>query len=183
MGLDQYIYRVTKTHYDKRHTFYHSEFDSHTIIPADEIDLPMYVGIKPYCQKLKVLNEYYDVAQMLADHDLDDTAYIYRYTANGITIGNDQKQVDIDHETIRSKYTVRKVEAEYVCHIEEVYSWRKAYDVQEWFGEHIDGGVVNCGFYPLSPESLAAFVKRFPEATIPYVLQDANSTLAYHEWY
>lgn len=131
MGLDQYIFHVTKTHYDEQHTFNRSDLSDHVLIPAGEIDLPMYACLKPYCQKLKVLNEYYDVAKMRADHGLSDDAFIWRYTADSITIGDGKHDVEIDDETVRQKYTIQKVEEEYVCHTHEVYYWRKAYDVRE----------------------------------------------------
>lgn len=105
MGLDQYIFHVTKTHYDEQHTFNRSDLSDHVLIPAGEIDLPMYAGLKPYCQKLKVLNEYYDVAKMRADHGLSDDAFIWRYTADSITIGEGKHDVEIDDETVRQKYT------------------------------------------------------------------------------
>lgn len=114
MGLDQYIFHVTKTHYDEQHTFNRSDLSDHVLIPAGEIDLPMYACLKPYCQKLKVLNEYYDVAKMRADHGLSDDAFIWRYTADSITIGDGKHDVEIDDETVRQKYTIQKVEEEYV---------------------------------------------------------------------
>lgn len=183
MGLDQYIYHVTKTHYDEQHTFNRSELSDHVVIPVQEIDLPMYAGLKPYCQKLKVLNEYYDVAKMRADHGLSDDAFIWRYTADSITIGDGKHDVEIDDETVRQKYTIQKVEEEYVCHTHEVYYWRKAYDVREWFEDHIDSKIENCGYYPLSAETLEAFDRRFLDANFPRIPPDENSELVYHEWY
>lgn len=42
MGLDQYIFHATKTHYDEQHTVNRSELSDHVVIPAQEIDLQIY---------------------------------------------------------------------------------------------------------------------------------------------
>lgn len=53
------------------------------------------------------------------------------------------------------------MEKRFVCDSEEVRYWRKAYDIQDWFHDHIEEDVENTGFYILSGTMLLAFKEHF----------------------
>lgn len=75
------------------------------------------------------------------------------------------------------------MEKRFVCNSEEIRYWRKAYDIQDWFHENIDGEVENTGFYILSVEQVLNFNKVFREDRFGAEEPDEESALFYWEWY
>lgn len=81
------------------------------------------------------------------------------------------------------KYIVERVEKRFVCKCDEVQYWRKAYDIQNWFHDHIDDEVENTGFYILSRELLLEFGESFSEYEIEAEDPSEETALFYWEWY
>lgn len=70
-----------------------------------------------------------------------------------------------------------------MCSTDEVQYWRKAYDVQEWFHENIDGIVENTGYYILDENLRTEFNIKFPEDTLPDEETPDEYAYFYWEWY
>lgn len=187
MGLDMEIRRISKPHMDDS-VIYNRENIYGVILDEDELKEPMYRQLASYVQPLQVRSQYYDMEKIRKDYGLTDDSYISMMSAYRIAITDREtrKTVEISSEDVDRKYTVERVEKRFVCNSEEVRYWRKAYDIQDWFHEHIDGEVgevENTGFYILSGELLLKFNKAFPEDRIEAIEPDEEEALFYWEWY
>lgn len=192
MGLDMEIRRISKPHMDDS-VVYNREDIHGIILTEDELKEPMYRQLAPYVQQLQVKIQYYDMEKIRKDYKLSDDSYIdFELSGNSsmmsayriaITDRGTKKTVEISNEDIESKYTIERVEKRFVCDSEEVRYWRKAYDIQDWFHEHIEEDVENTGFYILSGAMLLAFNKAFPEDRIEAIEPDEEKALFYWEWY
>ena len=184
MGLDMEIRRVSKPHMDDT-IVYNREDIMGVVLDEDELNLPMYRQLAPYTQELRVRSQYYDMEKIRKDYKLSDDSYISMMCSSCISITDrkTRKTVEIRSEDIDRKYTVERVEKRFVCDFEEIRYWRKAYDIQDWFHEHIEEDVENTGFYILSGAMLLAFNKAFPEDRIEAIEPDEEEALFYWEWY
>lgn len=183
MGLDMEIRRIFKPHMDNS-VIYDREDINGVILDEGELKEPMYCQLAPYTQELQVRSQYYDMEKIRGDYKLSEDSYISMMCSSCITITDRKthKTVEIKSEDIDHKYTVKRVEKRFVCNSEEVRYWRKAYDIQDWFHEHIED-VENTGFYILSGAMLLAFNKAFPEDRIEAIEPDGEEALFYWEWY
>ncbi len=184
MGLDMEIRRITKPNLDDS-VIYNRQDISLILLDKDELEMPMHRQLAPYAQLIQVRSQYYDMEKIRKDYDLSDDSYISMMSAYRIAVTDrgKKKTVEIDDFDIKTKYTVERVEPKYACQAEEVRYWRKAYDIQEWFHEHIEEDVENTGFYILSSAMLLEFNKAFPEDRIEAIEPDEEEALFYWEWY
>lgn len=184
MGLDMYIYRVSKPNLDD--TVIYNYVDLNGIVLDDgDLDKPMYRQLAPYAQQIQVRTQCYDMDKIRRDYELSNDSYISMRSSYRIVITDRKsgKMVDISSDVIERDYIVEKVEKRFVCNKEEVAYWRKAYDIQNWFYEHIEDGVENTGYYILPGELLLKFNKVFKEDRIEAESPDEESALFYWEWY
>lgn len=184
MGLDMEIRRISKPHMDDS-VIYNREDIHGIILDEDELKEPMYRQLTPYVQPLQVRSQHYDMEKIRKDYGLTDDSYISMMSDYRIAITDrgTHKTVEISTEDVDKKYTVERVEKRFVCNSEEIRYWRKAYDVQDWFHENIDGEVENTGFYILSVEQVLNFNKVFREDRFGAEEPDEESALFYWEWY
>lgn len=184
MGLDMYIYRCSKPDLNPNKVYDSSEIFG-VVLTEEDLTEPMYHDLAPYCEKIHVINRYYDMERIRADYGLSEDAWIWCYSGKGITIGDKtpagKRNVEISNEDVETKYTVSKEEIRFVCKCEEEKYWRKAYDIQDFFYEHYP--VENVGYYKLSKEVIEEFNKRYPEDTFEAEDATESSALFYHEWY
>lgn len=182
MGLDMFIYRCSKPKLEPDRVYKRDELGG-VIISAEEMDLPMYKMLRPYCTPCKVRNRYYNIEQIRKDHGLSDASYIGMESYASITVydPSDQRSVDIVRSTINEKYITEEVEDSYNCNCEEEYYWRKEYDLQNFFYHHFT--VENCGFYMLTAEIMEELNERFPGHHVVPEDPTEDSALFYHEWY
>ena len=184
MGLDMEIRRISKPHMDDSVIYDRADIGG-IILDEDELKEPMYRQLAPYVQQLQVRSQYYDMEKIRKDYGLSEDSHISMMSAYGIAITDrkNSKRVEISTRDIEEKYTIERVEKRFVCDSEEIRYWRKAYDIQEWFHENIDGEVENTGFYILSGKQLLKFNKRFQEDKIEAEEPDEEAALFYWEWY
>lgn len=184
MGLDMEIRRVSKPHMDNS-VIYDRENICGIILDKEELKEPMYQQLAPYTQPLQIRSKYYDMDKIRSDYGLSKDSYISMMSAQRIAITDREthKTVEISSHDIDYKYTVERVEDQFVCNAEEIRYWRKAYDIQEWFHDHIDGEVENTGYYILSGDLCLKFNKAFQEDAIEAEEPDDESALFYWEWY
>lgn len=184
MGLDMELRRVSKPHLDPNRVYRPSEIDG-VVIPEEQIDLPMYRELRPYTQKIRVLNEHLEMDKLRSDHGLGRHSYICTYGNRGASVfdPDTSELVEISCDDMDTKYTSRRVETGYACLTEEIRYWRKAYDVQEWFYQQLDDRIVeSTGFYLLTREDLERFNERWRE-TIDEDSPNDESAIYYWEWY
>ncbi len=184
MGLDMYIYRCSKPDL-KPNKVYDSAEISDIMLTEEELKEQMYRDLTPYCEKIRVINHYYDMEKIRADYGLSQDAWIWCWCGSGITVGDKtptgRRDVEISHEDIETKYTVSKEEIRFVCKCEEEKYWRKAYEIQDFFYDHYP--VENVGYYKLSKEVIEEFNKRYPRDAFEAEDETESSALFYHEWY
>lgn len=182
MGLDMNILRISVPDLDTGRIYTRAEIDG-VILDEEDIKEQMYCQLVPYCVKVRVTSQYYDMESIRRDYKLDKDAHIWGYFGDHISISN----IDIPNEIIEKKYILEKTEEKYVCHSEDIRYWRKAYDIQSWFYEniHADSGVnvENTGYYLLSKKLLQKFNKRFPLDKVLAKYPTDESALFYWEWY
>lgn len=184
MGLDMEVVRVTKSRRDDSIIYDRSELDA-IVLEKDDLDNPMFSGLVPYTQPLQVRSSYYDIDSIRKDYNLSDHVYISAITHYSLSVTDrvTKKTVEVPQRDVESKYIQTRVDTCYVCDSEEIRYWRKAYNIQDWFHEHIDGDVENTGFYILSGELLLKFNKAFRDDALPAIEPDEESALFYWEWY
>lgn len=184
MGLDMEIRRISKPHIDD--SIIYNRADIHGVVLEEgELKEPMYRQLAPYTQALQVRSRYYDMEKIQEDYGLSDNPHISMMCASCVEVTDfkTHKTVEITRAEIDQKYTVERVEKCFAWNSEEVKYWRKAYDIQDWFHEHIEERVENTGFYILSVATLLAFNKAFPEGRIEAIEPDEEEALFYWEWY
>lgn len=186
MGLDMNVFRVRKPFLDENKV-YDREDISGIVIEEDDIHNPMFRQIIPYCQKVRVVNHYYNKEKICKDFGVKDIhigGWCYEDSV-GFTLiyGRRGQRIKIPNEVIQVKYTIDREEICYVCEREEVRYWRKAYDVQEWFHDNIHDPIENTGYYILTQEMLIAFNKYFYEDQLPVEDPSEDCALVYWEWY
>lgn len=188
MGLDMYIFRVSKPHLDDS-VVYNREDLHGIILSEEELKNPMYQQLAPYAQSLQVRSEYYDMAKIRKDYGLSESSYICEYSASddfsGIVVEDKEsgKKAKITDEEINLKYTISRIEPRFVCNAEKSSYFRKEYDLQDWIHEHVEGEIENCGFYILSKDFLQRLNKKFKEAGVEEEDPNEEYALFYHEWY
>lgn len=189
MGLDMNVFRIEKPSIDTEKMYDRDNLNG-VVLSSKDIEHPMYRQLLPYCVEVRTINHYYDLKKIGADYGLEDT-HVTGWMWEGdtsVTEFSGKKNgvvefVKIADDLIDSKYTIDREETCYVCDSDEVRYWRKAYDIQEWFHEHIPEPVENTGYYVLTKKQITAFNKKFPEDKIPVEEPDETSALVYWEWY
>lgn len=182
MGLDMEIRRITKPELDSTKLYDISDLNC-IVLNEDDCQKEMYAQLVPYCQKIRVMKHYYDYDTIRADYNLPSDARLYAYIGGVAVFGNGKQEVELPTSLLDEKYTIDKQEICYVCNCEDVVYWRKAYDIQDWFHEHLAAYVENTGFYILSIDTIKEFNRKFPEDKIPHEAPDEEQALFYWEWY
>lgn len=198
MGLDMFVYRVSKPHLNDALVYDYNDLDG-IVIRASDIDDPTITEITskrdvtdrkltdvlPYTQLVKVRLEEYDMKRIRQDFGLPEQSYICMISNAKIVVKSrdGSKKVEIPMSTIEEKYIVDIVENCLVANCDEVMYWRKAYDVQAWFHGEIPTVVENVGHYILEEELLDAYNERYPDNKLPFEVPNKEYALFYHEWY
>lgn len=189
MGLDQYIYRISKPNLANK-VYTSEEIDTLGLnkVSATEFesDISLFKDLLPYVVKRDVTCQFYDKEKMIADYNLPKQSYIWQYSNDGITIGGTDKNGErinkkFSRKEIEEKYTKTETFPYYIWEEEEVEYWRKHYGLQDWAYANIDG-VDNTAYCKLSLELIANLNRAFNEY-IPAEEPTEKSALFYWEWY
>ena len=216
MGLDMNIYRITKPNTDNDKGTYldldevyksgDSALYDYLKIPDNEIDKSYYKQLKPYCEQIKIICQETDFDRMYADYGIDKNKnYLINTNSRdwNYVIRNDdgtEKTISIPQRILDEKYTDDIVKRCYVCKQEEEKYWRKEYDIQKWFHEHLERyhetDVENCGYYMIPEFILRQFMvdqldhpfelsqyNNSQIETLPLHTTTNDSALFYCEWY
>lgn len=195
MGLDQYIYRLSKVGKDtikKLNGMNEDDIDWHDymIVSKETMDKypNCYSDILDILRPIQVKNTLIDIDRMEKDYHVDGlrcrgTIMSYK----GIVYEYVKKTPDGNHETISislseeqlKKYRYEKTVDSYICRRKEVYYMRKEYEVQDSIYELYDGAIENCGYHHMSEDMIHAV----NECAGKKVLDPAATNLFYYEWY
>lgn len=188
MGLDQYIFRIKKAELSER-LYTSEELSTMDLnkIPAEDFDNDMYKQLKPYAVKRDVLCKFYDVKKMIEDYNLPNGSRIWSYCGDQITIGGygiNNQRVDqtITRDEIDRKYTKTEIIPHYIFSTEEVWYWRKNYDLAEWLSDNMKQPPENTGYYKLTKTLVKRINSKF-KTEIPEESATKESALFYWEWY
>ena len=201
MGLDMYIYRASRVSEENlkvMNGMSRSDIDAQfprALVITDEDyreNATLYAEILPYMSSIKVDNEYVDLAKIKRDNNIPEDAYVsgqsydgtkagYHFTVSG---NKESYQVELPYEEMEKNYVFTRTDDARIVYIDEVYYWRKAYEIQDMF--YAKHPVENCGYYKLSCDELEAIAKKKDEGVYPLVedfVDDEDTAYFYHEWY
>lgn len=214
MGLDIIIYRISRPNtsgiallnLNKIYNINDKQLYDHLIIPENEIDKNYYKQLKPYCEQIKVIYHETDFDRVYADYGIDKNKNYLTHTNSqdwNYVIRNDdgtETIISIPQRILDEKYTNDVIKNCYICKQEEEKYWRKEYDIQKWFHEHLERyhetAVENCGYYMIPEFILRQFMidqldhpferSQYNDGqieTLPLHTTTDNSALFYFEWY
>lgn len=139
MGLDMYLYRVSKINADKRRVYTREELEGNSwndYSPEDIKSFPK--SIVDNCIELKVKIEYYNINKILAENGQKEGTKIgvSCYSSKGITFSiypeeKETIQVEISNEDL-PKYLFSQINKRCVCKMEEVDYQRKGLNDEGW---------------------------------------------------
>ena len=134
MGLDQYMYRITKPKGIRKNRVYEREdtiLNQCVIVDSDEIDTDMYVALKPFMVTIKMITSRINIDKIRQDFNLSDKAYIGSLYGSEYHIydkENEDTNVVISDTKMRNEYTTISDTDVYVGKCEQLYYWRKNYE-------------------------------------------------------
>ena len=190
MGLDQFIFKISKANLENR-TFTSEDIENMKLarIAVEEFNTHknMYKAILPYVEKRDVECKLYDTDKLFSDYKLPEDSHIWCFAPTGIAIGytkanGERGNQEVSNEEIEAKYIKKKAIPSYVFKSEEVYYWRKEYDLCDWIENALKKPIENCGYYKLNKTIIKRMNSKF-KSEVP--VESANKEYAYfyHEWY
>lgn len=189
MGLDQYVYKVSKIGLEKR-TYTSAElrelglnFISADIVKENEC---LYYQLLPYTIKRDISVEFIDTDKIIADYHLPSNSSVGMMSYDKITLSGKNEngeyiRQDITRDEIENKYTITKINPYYIWKEKQVAYWRKHYDLQDWIYDEL-GDVDNTGYYMLNADVIKSLNWTFAE-DLPVMEPTKDSALFYWEWY
>jgi len=191
MGLDQYVYRLSKVGKDtikKLNGMNEDDIDWHDymVVSKEAMDKypNSYSDILDILRPIQVKNILVDTERMEKDYHVDG---LYCRGTIMSSKGIVYEYVDGNHETISialseeqlKKYRYEKTVDSYICKRKEVYYMRKEYEVQDSIYELYDGVIDNCGYHHMTEDMIDVV----NECAGKKVLDTQANNLYYHEWY
>lgn len=190
MGLDQYIYRISKPNLEDK-VFTISELGSMGCVPIPATDFEantnLYRQLKPYTVKRNVERMYYKVAEMIADYNLPSNSYIWyqsfdKIALQGTDVNGNSVSQDISTREVNSKYIGTEIVPYYIFSEEEEAYWRKNWDLVDWLEHAMKKPIENTGYYRLN----ATLIHRINSKFGSHVTEESateDSAMFYWHWY
>jgi hypothetical protein len=155
----------------------------------------MYISLKPFAIPIMVLSSSaINMDKIRKDYNLKETANIASLCSvidketKNITseyqIRDDKDEsvdIGISETQIKDKYTTVDYQKKYVCKCEQLYYWRKNYEISDFLNEEFIN-LENCGFYPID-RTLAEYLQDIDRKINPLDFPETDSNIMYHEWY
>ena len=186
MGLDQYVFRVSKPNLEDR--VYTAEelgnMGLHKAYYHDaEQDMHLIKELLPYTEIRNVRSNFLNKTQIIADYNLPEDSYVGYMGADGMRMHSpDGVTQFISQEEIDKKYILTEELPCYIWHAEDVAYWRKNYALQDWIPIALKRSVENTGYYRLTKTIIHRLNSRF-NADVPEEGKTKESALFYWEWY
>lgn len=210
MGLDMYVYKVTKlSNSDVDHVLHLTPDEIQNIDEDDYFSAPVNMtlcdridGIKkydalfPFLTKIHVPRQFVNLAQMKKDFGIPedwstggqgwswDPGTNKNYNAYHFSNPDctADREVKLEDEEFEQKYVYIESADCYLWREEEVSYWRKEYELRDRLHRMI-GNAENCGYYPVTAD-MKTLMKRYHGFTngIPRV-NHKTTELFYHPWW
>ena len=190
MGLDQYIYRISKPKLAEC-VYTSKEIGSMNFNKVSVVDFEtnanLFKSLLPYVVKRDVECEFYDTEKMISDYNLPNNSRIWRYSSNEIELSGTRENGErvsqvISYEEIDAKYIKTKIQPYYIWKEEEEYYWRKHWDIVDWLEKTMKKTIENTGYYKLNKTIIKRLNSKF-KCNIPEESATEESALFYWEWY
>ena len=190
MGLDSYVYRVSKPEGLEDRVYSSDEFYAMGLsaIPAELQDEPSICELMPYCVDIRIEMPHVNMEKVCADYGFGESAEIVAQNSDGSIVVYEKNDDGNEHfhelsgAEVREKYLLSRVEDYIAFQKEEIAYWRKDYDVSEFFADSHKGGIENTGYYILDLDTILQFNSLFADE-LPVEEPNAESALFYWEWY
>ena len=137
MGLDMYLYKVSKANLDPSKIFESRELYENSITTFDNtVTLPK--AISDNVTTIKVRSQYVNTTKMLEDYGYSNsaTAYISMQSCDSIryrvTDGDKEGSIEMTHEELEEKYCYHVISKKLCCVLEEIDYQRKGLNDEGW---------------------------------------------------
>lgn len=220
MGLDQWLFRIQRLTKEEaialegKHYNEISEDDSLLLFRANEYsaeerDFDEIKSIFEYLTKVKLISSLVHIEDLYRDKGVPEGYSVigssYRNGNTHVSFvkypedGSDYEysklpkmEIDVTDEEY-NKYSYEEVEDYYVCKIEEIYYWRKNYELQDKLYEAAEENgdqILNCGWHKCNEEMIMDIQDAISQednmrlVNMRLVLNLPESeAYVYHEWY
>lgn len=183
MGLDQSIYRISKPELEDR-VFKRNELNYYNYCSVDENEEYLHEEILPYVVIRKVETEMMDLEKMFADKGIPNHANLgmmcseyYKYYWED---GEERKSIEVKVSEITEKYIKTEILDMYIWEQEELYYWRKNYEVQDYIYDVVEAE--NCKYCLLSTDIQRELIDTYG-ANFEVEENTEDSGIFYWEWY
>ena len=165
MGLDSYVFRVTKPEGLEDRVYSLDEIKALGLSAylAKYQDEPIFRELKPYCVKVRIDAPYINLQSIREAYGFGEDADVVAQCSDGtITVserrpdGSYHRQ-EISGAEMREKHLVNRVEVHNAFRKERVAYWRKDYEIEDFFMEKHEYGIENTGYYILDLETMSQY--------------------------
>lgn len=189
MGLDAYIFRISRPKHLSKEQYTAKELDGLglTFIPVHSMGQGNKSNLRGCAAVCMVENLYYNLEKICTEYSLSANAYIGAILGDGSIEVTDRdssgnsRRVSIAKEEIKDKFILHQIDECYVFQRERIQMWYKDYRISDFFAEAL-GPIENTTYYPINEEVAIEFNQRF-DASIPTRPMPEGTCLFYYEWY
>lgn len=195
MGLDQFVYRMSKVGRDTLKQLNGKnekdiDFRKFLVISQDEADWhpDMYSDIKDILSPVYMIYTFVNITKIRQDYEVPEDWEIgmKSYGGGEVTYGF-RKYVDKEWKTKSvtltddelKKYLYDEEIPSYICYKKEVHYMRKEYDIDDAMSELYDGTLENCGYHRMNVD----MIDTLNELSGKKILNPDATNLYYHQWY
>ena len=188
MGLDQYIFRISKPNLEER-VFKSEEINSMMLTKVSVEDVEkhstLFKQVLKYAIKQNIEVEVYNIDKLFVDEGIPADAHIWRYGSDSVTATyhnekDERVEVEIPNSVVE-KYKGTEIVPHYIWDEKEEWYWRKNYELADWIAGQI-GGTENTGYYRLGKTLIGKLNRKF-KTQVPEESATEESALFYWEWY
>ena len=190
MGLDQYIYRISKPNLAEK-TFTLEELSSMNIsrvsVKNAEKHASFFKQLMPYTVKRDVTYKDINLSKIISDYKLPLDSYICFSSSDEIAVrgedasGNTVRQT-ISNDVIQRKYIVTRTEPYYIWREEEEAYWRKNWDLVEWLDYTTKKPIENTEYRRLNATLIRRINSKFGSC-VSAESATKESAMFYWHWY
>ena len=199
MGLDMYVWKAKKLSAEEGKKVDGARIaevrENHTIFTDLKRGEDELRAIRPYCHQGKVIQSYLDLNKLADDHGITEPLHIGGACySTEVTYdlynekGEHKLTVTMTPKEILDNYSYEKLDDVLVTNpLEEVYYWRKAYDVDEAIRNACAYTIENCGYYRLTNKMINA-IRRIDHDAYESLIEakenlEPDEMLFYHIWF
>ncbi len=185
MGLDMYLVKAEKPNlqfgiYDASDPV----IQNFLLISKEDHDDEMYKYLKDFMTRIQVNEKVFDYEKIKSDYGITGTIHASNYSSKGVVFSGENKNTEaIPLSIVESNYMKHFIKTVFAVNIECIYSWRKAYDVQDAIYNSLDCYIENCGYYPVHNDVANAIAEVDDNFDVNIIEREIEGCIFYHEWY